>query len=244
MSAFDQIASRYDELWTLTAAGRSQRAAVWRHIDPLFHLGESVLDLGCGTGEDALHLQESGIQVRGIDASAEMVHAARSRGVDASVLSLDDLGRIKQTFDGALSNFGALNCVRDISPLRKHLARMVRPGGYLAVCIIGRFCLWETLWFAFRGQLRKAARRWRGSATSASLGLRVYYPSARHVQRALAPDFRLIRTIGIGALVPPSFVTGLSRRTVARLDAVDRRIAHIAGIRSLCDHRLLIFRRR
>ena len=32
---FDAIAARYDELWTNTGAGRLQREAVWRKIDPL-----------------------------------------------------------------------------------------------------------------------------------------------------------------------------------------------------------------
>ena len=244
MSAFDQLAAQYDERWTNTPAGRSQRSAVWRQIDPLFHSGDNVLDLGCGTGEDAVHLAESGVCVRAIDASSEMVHAARSRGVDATVLSLEDLSCIKQTFDGALSNFGALNCVHHLSPLRQPLGRMVRPGGHLAICVIGRFCLWETLWFALHGELRKAARRWSGSTTSASLGLRVFYPSPRHIRSALAPEFRLVRVTGVGAFVPPSFVTGFSRRTVARFEAIDRRIAHLPGIRALCDHRLLIFQRR
>jgi ubiquinone/menaquinone biosynthesis C-methylase UbiE len=53
---FDALAADYDRVWTNSGPGRLQRDAVWRHIDPLFRPGSVVLDLGCGTGEDALHL--------------------------------------------------------------------------------------------------------------------------------------------------------------------------------------------
>ncbi len=49
-AAFDRIASRYDELWTCSPVGRLQREAVWRRLDKLFNDGNTLLDLGCGTG--------------------------------------------------------------------------------------------------------------------------------------------------------------------------------------------------
>ncbi|HWF07089.1 MAG TPA: methyltransferase domain-containing protein, partial [Bryobacteraceae bacterium] len=106
-ACFDAIAARYDELWTNTAAGRSQRESVWREIDPLFFHGARVLDLGCGTGEDALHLTRAGIAVSAFDASPAMVRIARDRGVDAQVLAIEDIGTLDGAWDGALSNFGA-----------------------------------------------------------------------------------------------------------------------------------------
>ena len=42
------------------------------------------------------------------------------------------------------------------------LAALVRPGGRVAICLLGRFCAWETLYYAVRLQFRKAFRRWRG----------------------------------------------------------------------------------
>lgn len=85
---FDQLASAYAELWSDTARGRLQREQVWSMIDGLFGPGDRVLDLGCGTGDDAVHLMARGVEVVGIDASAPMVEIARSRGVDARVLDV------------------------------------------------------------------------------------------------------------------------------------------------------------
>ncbi len=78
-AAFDRIASGYDDLWTRTATGRLQREAVWRFTDRLFAAGDRILDLGCGTGEDAVHLLSRGIRLSAIDASSAMVEAARGR---------------------------------------------------------------------------------------------------------------------------------------------------------------------
>ena len=239
-AAFDQIAPQYDQIWTRSAVGRLQREAVWRHIGVLFERGETVLDLGCGTGEDALGLMGAGLRVRAIDASSEMVRIARDRGVDAEVLSIENCGLLNDTFHAVLSNFGALNCVEDLESLGEPLARLIRPGGYMAICIIGRFCAWETAWALLRGQPAKAFRRWRKSVIS-SLGIRVFYPSRRRLEAAFRPKFTLVKWCGIGLFVPPSYVTGLSAGLLGKLDAFDRHLAHWPLLRGLCDHRLFVF---
>jgi ubiquinone/menaquinone biosynthesis C-methylase UbiE len=240
-AAFDRLAARYDDLWTNTEVGRLQRAAVWRDVRPLFHPGDRILDLGCGTGEDAVRFKNAGMHVKAVDSSPEMVRQAHDRGVAARVLSIEDIDCLPGTFDGVLSNFGALNCVEYMAELRAPLSRLVRPGGHLAVCIMGRFCVWETVSSLVSGQFRKAVRRWSGASESKSLGVRVYYPTVRKLRRALAPDFALTRYTGIGIFLPPSGILGLGLRTLVRLDAIDRRISHLAGMRALSDHRLLIF---
>jgi SAM-dependent methyltransferase len=239
-AAFDQLAPQYDKLWTHSPVGRLQRDAVWGQIDKLVKPGQSALDLGCGTGEDALHLMKRGLRVRALDISAAMVRIARDRGVDAEILSVEECGRMVGSFDVVISNFGALNCVEDLASLREPLAKLVRPGGYLFISVIGRFCLWETAWALLRGKPAKAFRRWRNSARS-SLGIRVFYPSRKRLLGAFHPGFTLTGWRGIGLSVPPSYVTELSATVLRSLDAFDRHCAHWPILRGFADHRLFMF---
>ena len=69
-----------------------------------------VLDLGCGGGRHALHLQGKGLDVLGIDASPLAVKVCRLRGLrNARVMSVDRISRALGTFGTVLmlgSNFG------------------------------------------------------------------------------------------------------------------------------------------
>jgi len=243
-AAFDSLALRYDELWTHSLIGRLQRQAVWRRLDRLFRPGDHLLDLGCGTGEDAVHFMQNRIRVQAIDASNEMVRIACSRGVDATRLEIEDLDQLEGSFDAVLSNFGALNCIKRLDLIRGPLARLARSGGHLAICLMGAFCFWETAWYLSRVQPRKAFRRWRHCGVPSSLGIPVYYPSVRELQRALLPDFVLVDWSGVGISIPPSYVSGLSDPFLSRLAALESLIAHRAGWRAIADHRLLIFSRK
>jgi len=241
---FDLLAADYDRAWTNSGAGRLQRDGVWRHMMPLFRSGNLVLDLGCGTGEDAQHLLGHGVRVLALDASSQMVQIARSRGVNAQVKAIEDIYDLDGTFDGIISNFGAFNCVPDIRQLRTSLVRLLRPGGYFVVCLMGRFCLAESLHFLWRCQFRKAARRWSGRTHVQTLDLRVAYPTAGQMTMALGPEFRLVRRIGIGLAVPPSYIAGLSRKSLEIRDRIDTRLGHWPFLRSLADHQLFIFVRK
>ncbi len=186
-SAFDQIAPRYQELWTDSAKGLSQRAQVWMELDRQFRAGDRILDLGCGIGDDALHLASRGVAVYGIDKSPQMVGIARERGVDAEQLAIEELRRLHRVFDGAISDFGALNCVEDLAAVSGELARLIRPGGTLALCLMGRFC-WQ--------DLRHAFHRLRGRALWRGMDIR--YWSRREVETAFGRYFALLRRVPIG----------------------------------------------
>lgn len=187
-SPFQQIAQQYAGLWSETSRGRAQREQVWREIDGIFHPGDRVLDLGCGIGDDAVHLMSRGVEVLGIDSAAGMVEIATARGVPARTGMIEELSSLEDAFDGVLSNFGALNCVANLPGLNVALARLVRPRGTLALCVMGRFC-WRSDW-------RHLLQRWQGHARWH--GIDVYYRSARSIARAFAPHFDYQRRVSIG----------------------------------------------
>jgi SAM-dependent methyltransferase len=193
---FDAIAPAYASLWSSAPEGSAQRRQVWEYIDPLFRSSARVLDLGCGIGDDALHLSQMGVDVHAMDASEKMVEIARSRGVDARRLAIESLGEIDGAYSGALSNFGALNCVRRLEPVAGDLAKLLAPGAPLAICVMGRFCWRETVASLLKGDFVRAVRRWKGQARWR--GIEVRYWSARQIRIAFAPQFQIIRRIPIG----------------------------------------------
>lgn len=239
--AFDSIARRYAELWDNTAIGRFQREAVWRHIDRLFKRGDRVLDIGCGTGVDALHLNSLGVDIRGVDASAEMIKIARAHGVSAEQLAAEHLDEVEQQFDGALSNFGVLNCGLDLRKFACDLSAVIRNEGYVAVCVMGRLCAWEIFYFLLHGDISKAFRRFQ-PATPSSIGVEVRYPRTRELIAAFQPHFELRASYGIGIFVPPSYVRRVAL-VVSALAYIDKLICRVPGFRSAGDHKLYIFQR-
>jgi hypothetical protein len=178
--------------------------------------------------------------VHAFDASEGMVRIARAKGVNARQVPLEELHTLCGTFEGAISNFGALNCVTGYEATASVLGRLIRPGGKLAICLAGPVCVWEIGHFLIRAQAMKAFRR---LSAADYKGIPVTYPSLARLTHAFSGDFALINWYGIGLCVPPSYVRGLHERTIARLALMDRRIAHWPVLRSIADHRLLIFKR-
>jgi trans-aconitate methyltransferase len=91
--------------------------------------GERILDLGCGDGALTEKLAATGATVVGVDASPEMVAAARARGLDARVMDGQSLD-FDREFDAVLSN-AALHWMRQSDAVLKGVRRALKPGGRL-----------------------------------------------------------------------------------------------------------------
>jgi len=195
-SPFDVLASSYEATWSATPEGRGQRAEVWKVIDHLFQPGNRILDLGCGIGDDALHLRAHGVNVWGIDSSQEMAEISRTRGVEAHWLWMEDLSAVFGDLSGVLSNFGALNCVARLEPVAEQLGRLVIPGGAVALCVMGRFFWRESARFLLQGEFAKATRRWRGKAFWRGTAIR--YWSSAEMRRAFGPWFEFDKRVVVG----------------------------------------------
>jgi trans-aconitate methyltransferase len=90
--------------------------------------GEYILDLGCGDGQLTQRIAATGASVVGVDASPEMVAAARAPGVAADVGNAEALPYAKNEFDAVFSN-AALHWVRDQDAMMAQVRRVLKPGG-------------------------------------------------------------------------------------------------------------------
>ena len=258
-AAFDGVAAVYDRDFTDTAIGRLQRDLVWELLDGWFRAGDRVLELGCGTGEDAVWMAERGIKVLATDASDSMLEQAEAKagaaGVAERVRSQRlDLAKIADEarpagapFDGVLSNFGALNCLADRRPLARRLADWVRPGGRVVVVVMGRVCMWEILWFTLRMRPRKAFRRFaqgRNAGVGGGHTVPVWYPGPGRLTKDFSPYFKAVHTRAIGALVPsPDLAPLFDKRPglLARLARIERPLA--PALAWMADHYLVCLER-
>lgn len=252
---FDGIAADYDRAFTDSAIGRRQRAAVWRRLDATFAPGDRVLELNCGTGEDAVHLGARGVRVLATDISEPMLAVAHAKVEHAGLTGTVELARVAierlphaapDGFDGAFSNFGGLNCIDDLPAVARALAAMLRPGAPALLCVMGPLVPWEWGWHLAHGQPRKAVRRLRRGGT-AWRGLTIRYPSIGGVRRAFAPHFAQRRVAAIGALVPPSYAEAWAQRhprLLALLDRWERRLETLPPLPWLADHYLIELERK
>ena len=258
--AFDEIAAGYDGPLgnnTLVQAIRARTlAAVTRSVPR----GAALLDLGCGTGLDAVALGRQGYRVTAIDWSANMVRQAQERAsragnramIAAHQIGIQELGRLPAgTFDGAYSNLGALNCVPDLGSAAVTIAARLRPGGVLIASVIGRVCPWELAIYARKRDWRRAAARWSKKPVPVPLSgrtvwTRYYSPSEfRSTVAAAGFSLRSLRTLGL--LVPPPYALAFAdrhHRLVARLQVIEDRIAGWPGVRGWGDHFLVVMERR
>lgn len=255
-NAFDAVAERFDARYggwrSVAAQRRLVRAALLRAFPP----GAKLLEIGGGTGEDAGWLARQGREVLLTDVSPAMVRIAAEKlrllglptPLVAAAEQLEMIGDVvRAPLDGAFSNFAALNCVTDLTPVGRGLAPLVRPGGKVLLVIFGVCPPGEWVVQLLRGDLRAAFRRVSRGVITARMGghgFQVRYHRERDVVGAMAPAFRLTRRLGIGIFVPPSaaepWISGHPRilRSLERLDRIASRPLAIFG-----DHVLYEFER-
>jgi demethylmenaquinone methyltransferase/2-methoxy-6-polyprenyl-1,4-benzoquinol methylase len=128
---FDTIAPRYDRVNRLMTFGLDRR---WRRravasldLDP----GAVVADVACGTGDLCVDLERAGYRPLGFDLSSGMLRHAHCA---SPLVHGDGLDLPVRTgaLDGVVSGFALRNVV-GLEPLLVELARVLRPGGRVAL---------------------------------------------------------------------------------------------------------------
>ena len=194
---FTGIGASYDRVATLLSLGQDPR---WRRalVDAIdARPTDRVLDVATGTGMVAQALHDRyGCTVVGVDQSADMLALARTRG---GVYEAIVEGRAEKlpfpdaAFDH-LSFTYLLRYVDDPAATMRELARVVKPGGRVAMVEFGLpGGFWRPLWWLYtRVGLRLGGRvfsaKW--SAVGAFLGPSIERFYAAHPLSGVAQDWR------------------------------------------------------
>lgn len=255
-TAFDRHAGDYDRVFTGTPEAERLRKRTWAWMDRLFSEGNRILDLGSGTGEDAIHLARRGVQVHCVDVSEAMlgqVHQkAAAAGVAGQVTSeaaaLDDLDITSERFDGIVSNFGVLNCVPNLTGLARLIETGLIGGGHVVLVVMGRVYPLEVLVALLRGRWSEATRRWRNPATATVAGVRfpVFYHRRGGIGDAIGVHCDCIHQEALALVSPVPGLDHLERRLPRFFGAVaplDRALSRLPLLSSEGDHWLSVWRK-
>jgi len=259
-AAFDSVAADYDGPRGNNLLIQDMRAEMWRWLDRAFVSASRLIDVGCGTGLDAVRQARRGHHVVATDWSPEMVArtAARARQeqvadrVQATLVGAHELARLEGsgTFDGAYSNLGPLNCVPDLSEVSAACARLLRPGGALVFTVIGRLCPWEIAHYLPRGRWSRLRVRFARELVPVSMNQHTIwtrYYAPREFYRAFARDFRLTHYRGLCVFAPPPYLISMRARHPRLYEwlwRIDRRTAGWPLLRAMGDHFLIVMNKR
>lgn len=256
--AFDSVAADYDGPRGNNELIQRMRVTLWNTVCREVPADGQLLDIGCGTGIDALEFASRGYQVVATDWSPAMVGRTRSRAavagleshVEAKHLGVQQLDQLQETFDGIYSNFGPLNCAPDLHAVAGQCARLLKPGGKLIFSVIGRICPWEMGHYAMRGRFRRASVR--GTRGPAAVGMNkhtiwTYYYLPREFYRAFADQFTLQDYRALSLFMPPPYLVDYYRRRkpwYERMGRLDDRLGALPLLRDMGDHFLIVMRKR
>jgi SAM-dependent methyltransferase len=258
--AFDSVAADYDGPRGNNDLIQDMRGEMWRWLSLTFAPGQRLIDMGCGTGLDAVHLASMGYQVTATDWSPQMVQRtadrAAAKGVADKVRGINvgahELERLDETagYDGAYSNLGPLNCVPDLGSVSRESARLLKPGGRLVFTVIGRYCPCEIAHYLRRGRWARAKVRFARDVVPVGMNnhtIWTRYYSPREFYGNFQRHFTLEHFRGLCVFAPPPYLTWLRDRHPGlheRLWRIDRRVADWPLIRAMGDHFLIVMRKR
>jgi ubiquinone/menaquinone biosynthesis C-methylase UbiE len=138
---YDEIAEIYDDRYD-RSRGREYYRHICRHVLACIPNGGRILDLGCGTGLFLSAYEHAGGTGVGLDISRGMLEKARSRCAICEVMvgNAEILPFLDESFD-AVSSLLAFSYVRNPENLLDEAWRVLRPGGSLAICTLGKHLL-------------------------------------------------------------------------------------------------------
>lgn len=239
-AAFNGQAPIFDELYHADTIINYKRSRVRRHV--LKHLapGSSILELNCGTGEDATWFAGKGFKVHATDVSAGMLYQLvqklerfkLQRKVSFELCSYTNLAELKHRgpYDLIFSNFAGLNCTGELDKVLAALPDLLKPDGMITLVILPKFCLWETL-LVFKGKFRTAFRRFfshRGrKARVEGTYFKCWYYNPSYIINRLKDQFDLLGLEGLCTIVPPSYIENFAEKHPSAYKFLRRKENHL-----------------
>lgn len=219
LNDFDIAASQYDIAFTFSNIGKAQRRLVFKYLKPIIQskTKHSILELNCGTGEDAIQFAKLGHNVLATDISEGMISMAKAKTYSENLsfktqdITTIDNSTFNEEFDFIFSNFGGFNCLSktEIEAFFKKATHLLKPDGKIVLVVMPKHCLWEQLYFWLKGQPKKAKRRKSDTSVLANVdgvAVKTWYYNPKDIAMLATKNFSVENVKPIGLAIPPSYL--------------------------------------
>lgn len=253
-ASFDKAANNYDTTFTNTVIGKAQRNLVYHHFSKILQKKQpkTILEINCGTGEDAIWLAQQHFQVTATDASEKMIAVAKSKtqfnNLNFDVLDCTEIAQkyAPNSFNLVFSNFGGLNCLssNELKLFFENASQVLTSKGELIVVIMPKNTLWEQLYFIIKGKFSEAFRRKKEYATANIDGEKVttYYYNPSDIEQLASTGFTIGTKFPVGFFIPPSYLEPFFKskpRLVDFLNRLEKRITTFSFLSQYADHYII-----
>jgi ubiquinone/menaquinone biosynthesis C-methylase UbiE len=256
---FDQAASHYDATFTISVIGKLQRNLVYNQLSKILKESnpKTILEINCGTGEDAVWLANHTIEVIATDISEKMIAIAKSKSNLKNVTFKQvDINTIdshfkENTFDLIFSNFGGLNCLTPLefdSFLKKSLS-VLTSKGQLVLVVMPKNTLLEQLYFSLKLDFTNVFRRKKEFAIANVDGEKVktYYFNPKDIVNLAKENFEIKQLSPIGFFVPPSYLESFisnKPKLISLLNSLEQKIKNQSWLSKYADHYLIVLQKK
>jgi len=141
MKILESAPGRYDRGIYILTLGRLEK--VYNRLISRIKKGQTILDLGCGTGTLTLRAAQKGAKVKGIDINPQMLEIAQKRAIKKNLIQNIELCEMgvaelgseeSKSYDVVMSGL----CFSELSEdelifTLKEIKRILKPGGFLLI---------------------------------------------------------------------------------------------------------------
>jgi hypothetical protein len=258
--AFDNYAVTYDEDFTHSSIGNIQRNQVYKNLDMYVNFNQcNILEINCGTGEDAVWMATKNAKVLATDISQGMINVATSKAISRNLpinfmkLDIKQLSLLHQNkYDFILSNFGGLNCLSadELEKLEGDCSILQNKNSRLALVIMSEKCCWERLYYSFKKDKLNLNRRKTKNGFDTmidNIRFKTYYYSPSKVKEIFKKNYALVTLKPIGLFVPPSYLGNYFKDKKWLLnifDLFDSFFSRFSVFANYADHYLIILEKK
>jgi ubiquinone/menaquinone biosynthesis C-methylase UbiE len=218
--------------------------------------GLEMLELNCGTGEDALLFSDRGFNIVATDVSEEMLKITQQKvrqfsmqhRISSHFLDLETFDEtiFDKKFDLIFSNFGGLNCINpeSLKKLLEKIPAILNPGGRFIAVIMPKFCLWESFYFLSRFRFKRAFQRLtkkEGMAEVDGILSKVWYYKPSQI-RKWSVQFKIVGVKPVGFMLPSSRLEPFysrKKKWLKFLNNLEKKASRFKVFASMSDYYLI-----